>query len=257
MEYKNRLVAIAIKYEGDWQKIYDSIDKRENIEDEYIQKAEALKCKTVTLLDEDYPYSLRQAPKPPFVLFYYGDLSIISHYRMNVSMVGSRHPSPYGLKKTREIASGLAQKGYVIVSGNAIGIDTQAEIAAVDAGGKTCAILPCGIGTCYPPSNRELIKELKSNHLVISEHPYNYQPKQEDFPIRNRIIAALSKTLVVAEASYRSGSLITATLALSGNADVMCVPHEADKNSECNRLIMHGAFLVENVDDVINQMSDF
>ena len=110
MEYKNRLVAIAIKYEGDWQKIYDSIDKRENIEDEYIQKAEALKCKTVTLLDEDYPFSLRQAPKPPFVLFYYGDLSIISHYRMNVSMVCSRHPSPYGLKRLVRLLLVLPKK---------------------------------------------------------------------------------------------------------------------------------------------------
>ena len=257
MSVKNTLVALAIKHNGDWQKIYDDISQKVEVEQEYILKAETLKCKTVTLADQDYPHQLRQAWKPPFVLFYYGDLSIVQDYYKNVSIVGSRDCSEYGLRKTNEISSGLAIRGYTIVSGNAIGIDTEAEKAALVVGGKVVAILPCGIETCYPQSNLEMTNELKKNHLVISEHPYNYQPNPGDFPIRNRIIASLSKTLILTEAHTMSGSLVTATLALKGNADVMCVPHEADKNSECNRLIMNGAILVENVDDVINQMSAF
>ncbi len=257
MSVKQRLVALAIKYNGNWQKIYDDVVNHIDVENEYLLKADNLKCKATTMVDEDYPHQLRQAWKPPFVLFYYGDLSIVQDYYKNISMVGSRQCSEYGLKKTNELASGLAIRGYTIISGNAIGIDTEAEKAALVVGGKVVAILPCGIETCYPASNLEMTNELKKNHLVISEHPYNYQPGPEDFPIRNRIIASLSKTLILTEAHTMSGSLITATLALKGNADVMCVPHEADKDSECNRLIMNGAILVENVDDVINQMSPF
>lgn len=257
MSAKIRLVALAIKYNGDWRKIYDAVSHHEEPEHEYCLRAERLKCKTTTLLDEDYPKQLRQAFKPPFVLFYYGDLSLVQDYYKNISIVGSRDCSEYGLKKTNEISSGLALRGYTIVSGNAIGIDTEAERAAMVVDGKVCAILPCGIDSCYPPSNLEMTNELKKNHLVISEHPYQYQPQPIDFPIRNRIIASLSKTLVLTEAHTMSGSLITASLAIKGNADVMCVPHEADKNSECNRLIMNGAFLAENVDDIINQMSAF
>ena len=257
MSIKNRLVALAIKYNGDWRKIYDDIANKAEVEQEYIVKAENLKCKVVTMVDEEYPPQLKQAWKPPFVLFYYGDLSIIQDYYKNVSMVGSRDCSEYGLRKTNELSSGLAIRGYTIISGNAIGIDTEAEKAALVVGGKVAAILPCGIDTCYPNSNLEMTNELKKNHLVISEHPYDYSPNPGDFPIRNRIIASLSKTLILTEAHTMSGSLITASLALKGNADVMCVPHEADKNSECNRLIMNGAILVENVDDVIEQMSPF
>ena len=257
MSVRNILVALAIKYNGDWRKIYNDVSNRVDVEKEYLLKAEKLKCKVTTMVDEDYPHQLRQAWKPPFVLFYYGDISIIQDYYKNISMVGSRDCSEYGLKKTNELSSALAIRGYTIISGNAIGIDTEAEKAALVMNGKVCAVLPCGIDSCYPPSNLEMTNELKKNHLVISEHPYDYQPIPTDFPIRNRIIAALSKTLILTEAHTMSGSLITATLALKGNADVMCVPHEADKYSECNRLIMNGAILVENVDDVINQMSPF
>lgn len=257
MNSRDILVGLVIKYKAKWVDVMKAISQRERPDDEYILKAQQLQCKTVTLLDPEYPSTLRLVLKPPFVLFYYGDLSIISDYYKNISIVGSRDCSEYGERKTKEIAGDLAEKGYVIISGMARGIDSIAHKAAIDRGGKTVAILGCGIEYCYPKQNAKLYKEVKENHLLISEYPGNEPPAPENFPIRNRIIAGLSKTLVVTEAKYQSGSLTTALLALDGNADVMCLPYPADQKSECNRLIMNGALLAENAEDVIKQMSDY
>ena len=209
------------------------------------------------MLDEDYPPFLNNVCHPPMVLFYYGDISLLGDYYKNISVVGSRECSDYGIEMTKRIVGDLSKKGYVIISGLAKGIDTIAHQTAIQNGGKTIAILGSGIDYCYPFENRELYRYLKEKHLVISEYPGHVEPDGYHFPIRNRIIAGLSKTLIVAEAYPRSGSLVTASLALSMNADVMCVPYPAGQKSQCNRLIMSGATLIENVDDVLNQMSRF
>ncbi len=255
MNGRNLLISLVIKYKGRWDDIRRAVSQMEEPEEEYLKLVESLKCKTVTLIDQEYPFYLRSIQKPPFVLFYYGDLNILSDYKKNISIVGSRECSKYGAKMTAEIAGDLAEKGYVIISGMARGIDSIAHKAAMDRGGKTVAILGCGIDYCYPPSSAKIYAEIKKNHLLISEYPLNEPPSPENFPIRNRIIAGLSKSLIVTEAKYQSGSLITALLALEGNSDVMCVPYPADVKSECNRLIMNGALLVENAEDVIEQMS--
>lgn len=251
------LIALALKTKGDWNLMYRYVVKPEEIEDEYFLEVEKLKCKVVTMLDPDYPPFLKNVRNAPMVLFYYGDLDIIKDYYKNVSIVGSRDCSSYGITKTHEIASDLAKRGYTIVSGLARGIDSIAHQSAIENGGKTVAILGSGIDYCYPAENIDLYKEIKDNHLLISEIPYDNPPNPSSFPFRNRIIAGMSKTVLITEAAPHSGSLITATLASMLNADVMCVPHEAGKNSECNRLIKNGAFLVESADDVIEQMSNF
>ena len=257
MKPRNTLIAFSLKYKGDWDAIMKALCDRESPEKEYLDQVEKLKCNTTTMLDLDYPQQLKAIRKAPFVLYYYGDLSLIQDYHKNVSVVGSRDYSEYGKRKTEEIVDGLSRNGFTIVSGMAIGIDTIAHQQAINSKGKTVAILGSGIDYCYPSSNIHLYERLKRHHLVMSEYPGNMEPLPYYFPIRNRIIAALSKTLVVTEAKYNSGSLITATLASKGNSDVMCVPYEADKESECNRLIKNGAFLVENVEDILEQMSAF
>lgn len=251
------VIALSLKYKGDWNQIYRAMVQHEQPEQIYVDQVQQLKCNVVTLLDLSYPQQLRNVEKPPFVLYYYGDLSLISNYHNNVSIVGSRNNSSYGERMTNQISSGLAEKGFTIISGMAIGIDSIAHRACVFNKGKTCAVLGSGIDYCYPETNRNLYDEIRQNHLIISEYPLNTSPSPENFPIRNRIIAGLSKTLVVTEAGHRSGSLITAMLALRGNTDVMCVPYPADVESECNQLIKAGACLVENANDVISQMSDF
>ena len=251
------LIATALKHEGDWDKILSSMQNGEMPEKTYFDKIEHLKCKVVTMLDSEYPQQLKNVHKPPIVLFYYGDLSLISEYRKNISVVGSRNYSEYGFKMTTDIVSGLIPYGFTIISGMAVGIDSIAHQTAINAGGKTVAVLGSGIDYCYPTRNLGLYKKLKKDHLVISEYPFNKEPTPSSFPIRNRIIAGLSKTLLVTEAGQHSGSLVTALLALGTNTDVMCVPYQAGINSECNRLIMNGAMLIESADDVLNQMSTF
>lgn len=257
MNSRDLLIALVIKYKGKWEDIMTAVSGREEIEDEFFARVKQLKCKTVTLLDPEYPQPLRSIHKPPFVLFYYGDLNLISDYYKNISVVGSRECSKYGSSMTTQIVGGLARQGYVIVSGMAIGIDSIAHQAALDNNGKTVAILGSGIDYCYPKSNQRLYDEIKNKHLLISEFPEDIPPEPSNFPIRNRIIAGLSKTLLVTEAKYHSGSLTTALLAMNGNSDVMCLPYPAGEKSECNRLIANGAILVESAEDVIKEMSQY
>ena len=255
MKARDTLVAVALKYRGDWDRMMKSINEQEKIEREYINQVAKLKCQVTTIFDGDYPQQLKNVHKPPLVLFYYGNLSLIEDYGNNVSIVGSRDYSEYGEKMTIDIASGLARKGYNIVSGLALGIDSIAHLSAIRSGGTTTAVLGNGIDFCYLKTNEDLYKEIKDKYLVISEYPMNTPADPYNFPIRNRIIAGLSKTLVVTEAKYNSGSMVTALLALQGDSDVMCVPYEAGTESECNRLIKGGAYLVEGANDVLDQMS--
>ncbi|MBO4856625.1 MAG: DNA-processing protein DprA [Bacilli bacterium] len=257
MNSREAIIALVIKYNAQWDDVMHALTKREEPEEEYYLQYKKMKCNVVTILDPEYPVQLKHVVKPPLALFYYGDLNILSNYYNNISVVGSRDCSEYGERITTEIAGDLAAKGYVIVSGLAKGIDATAHKAAIDRGGKTVAVLGTGIDHCYPSENLKLYWKIKKDHLLISEYPRNASPEQEPFPYRNRLIAGLSKTLVVTEAKYQSGSLITVTFALNGNADVMCVPHRAGEQSECNRLIMKGAIMVENANDVIEEMSKY
>ena len=254
---RTKLIAMSLKYNGEWKKVYEDIVQRRDVEEEYVKQAEGLKCGTLTMVDEEYPEHLKHTHRPPIVLYYYGDISLLNDFHNNISVVGSRDCSEYGADITRKIVKGLAENNHTIISGLALGIDAIAHETAIKSGGKTVAVLASGIDYCYPVSNIPLYKEIKENHLVISEKPGNQPPEVFSFPFRNRIIANLSQTLLVTEAYSASGTLITVLHALQGNSDVMCVPYPAGSQSECNRLIMNGAYLVESAEDVENQIASF
>ena len=255
---KDIIAYCAIAEEGDWDRIYQRLLMHDYPSPEKIESTLLkLKCQYLSIVDEGYPEKLRQIHRPPFCLFYYGDISLINtETNQLVSVVGSREYSEYGESATRHIVSDLA-RDFVIVSGLAKGIDTIAAETAINAGGKTVAVLGSGPNICYPRENRELYSDIKRNHLILSEYPPNICPSQEKFPLRNRIIAGLSKAVIVTEAGLRSGTSITVNFALLSNRDVMCVPHPYNSASACNRLIKEGAFLVENGDDVRNQISKY
>ncbi len=243
---KMLLTYLAIMYEGDWDKILEVVDRKETFPESELEKeVSKLKCKVLTILDDEYPECLKHSIKPPFVLFYYGDISLLKDYRKNLSVVGSRDYSNYAKENVERIISELKGE-YNIVSGLAYGIDTIAHTAAINSGAKTIAILGCGIDTCYPMENYKLYKEIKKNHLVISEYPGTSTPDKQHFPLRNRIIAALSYGLLVGQASKRSGTLITVMHALENDREVMCIPYPANVESECNNIIRAGGTLVEN-----------
>lgn len=267
MNSEDIIVALAVKYDGDWDKIMqalkrdrcrrmnllqeevEEIDTVEELEG-YLKIAKSASYKYTTILSSDYPELLKTLYKPPFALFYLGDLSLAKDCGKNVSVVGSRDCSQYGINMTRSIVSEIANQ-YNIVSGLAAGIDTVAHQTAIDVGGKTIAVLGGGIEYCYPSSNRMLYEEIKRFHLVISEYPGNHVPDFYKFPRRNRIIAALSRGTIVTEAYDKSGSLYTVGFALDTNRLVLCVPYPADAHSECNRLIAGGAYLIENGKDAL------
>ena len=251
------LIYFAVKYEGDWLKIYQAISNKEDVEyKDALAIAENLTCKVLTALDPEYPKYLSRMSCAPFVLFYYGDINLISDCNNNLSVVGSRKNTLYGKTITEEIVGKVCKK-YNIVSGMAAGIDAIAHNACINSGGKTIAVLGCGIDYCYPSSNRELYEKIKQDHLVISEYPGVTEPKTTYFPIRNRIIAALGKGLLVTEARNGSGSSITAAWALEYNKDIMCVPNLAYSDSACNQWIKEGAFLVEKSSDVLEILSEY
>lgn len=254
MEARQVLIYLAIIYKGDWNKIYDVILAKEHLDEKEIKRViKNPKSKVVTCLDDDYPQQLKALNKPPFVLFYHGELSIIKDKNKAVSVVGSRKNSKYGEMVTIKLVKELC-KEVVIVSGMARGIDGIAHRACIENGGKTVAVLGCGINVCYPACNLDIYDEAKKHHLILSEYPDLTEPSSLYFPIRNRIIAALSNCLLVTEGQKNSGTSITARLTLESGGNVCCVPTRIGENSVCNHLISYGAALVETVDDIYLEM---
>lgn len=241
-------------YRGDWKKIYAHILEKRPVPDGAVDRfTERYPCKIVTLLDDDYPKVLLQCPKPPLALFYRGNLSLLHDESRCVAIVGSRAASDYGKKMAKTLGEGLAKSGCVVVSGIARGIDGTALEAAFPYG-KAVAVLGNGVDRYYPSENADLQKRIEKDGLVISEYPLGVEPSAERFPARNRIIAQLSRMVVVAEAKPRSGTMITVAFAAETGKDVGAIPFPADSESGCNRLIQDGAALITSADDVLFQM---
>ncbi len=197
--------------------------------------------KYVTLLDEEYPERMRKLPGLPFGLYYKGRLP--EDDKPSVAVVGARQCTPYGKAMAEEIGKILGRNDVNLISGLARGVDGIAQKGAIEGGGSTFGVLGCGVDICYPASNIELYMELEEKGGLISEQPPGMQPLAHFFPARNRIISALSDIVIVVEAKVKSGSLITADMALEQGRDVIAVPGRiTDKTSEgCNMLISQGA----------------
>ncbi|MCI2110909.1 MAG: DNA-protecting protein DprA [Bacilli bacterium] len=255
MHARDILIALSVKYDGDWPHTMEAIRKREPVTEALVEEKEAMvKSKTLTIVDPLYPEGLKQSFRPPLVLYYYGDLKTLNEENSCLAYIGSRDASPYGLKMAERLSLAAAKEGLSVVTGLARGIDAAATKAALDYGGKAVAVLGSGIDCPYPSSSLGLYKRLISSGLVMSEYPGSLPPKRDNFPARNRIIAALCHGIVVGEASPHSGTLITVSYALGGNKEVGCVPYRADEESACNALIKDGAFMIENRDDLLDMI---
>ena len=208
----------------------------------------------VTFSDGNYPDLLRHIHDPPPVLYVYGKLRSDS---LNIAIVGSRHATSYGLTVTEQLSSALSQRGFTIVSGMARGIDSAAHAGTLAAGGRTIAVLGCGLGTIYPAENKTLFHRIAERGAVVSEFSYVTPPDAHHFPIRNRIISGLSLGTVIVEATHQSGSLITARLAAEQGREVFAVPGSVNsfKSMGTHRLIKQGAKLVEHADDIIEELN--
>lgn len=204
--------------------------------------------------DERYPAWLGTIADPPAVL--YCDGLIEPQDRQAVALVGARQATPYGLRVTETLARELSGAGFTIVSGLARGIDTAAHRAALEAGGRTIAVLGCGLDVDYPLGHARLREEIAMAGAVVSEYAPGIPPRAGHFPRRNRIISGLSLGVVVVEAAEDSGSLITARLALEQGREVFAVPGSIDAplSRGPHGLLKQGAKLVETVDDIIEEL---
>ena len=208
----------------------------------------------VTCVDEDYPTFLRQIHDPPIGLYFMG------HYRFTdrcVAIVGSRRCTLYGQATARKLAAELARLGFCVVSGLARGIDTAAHQGALEAGGRTAAIVGCGLDIIYPPENYDLYRKIAETGAVVSEFPFGRRADKQTFPIRNRVVAGLCEALVVVETDVSGGAMITARFAADMGRQVFAVPGRIDQSSSrgCHQLIRDGATLLTSVDDVLEELN--
>ena len=210
-------------------------------------------CQVVAYSSDDYPPRLKQIPDPPLVLYVRGEVKVLSSYA--VAIVGTRRPTAYGSQVAQRLGRDLAQRQLVIVSGLARGIDSAAHRGALEAKGKTVAVLGSGIDVIYPRENKRLAEQVVESGALISEFPPGTSPSPENFPIRNRTLSGLSLCVVVVEAAEYSGSLITARLAVEQNREVFAVPGNITSAQSFgpNHLIKQGAKLVDEWMDVLEE----
>jgi DNA processing protein len=210
-------------------------------------------CHILIPTDEEYPASLRQIYDPPIVLYVKGKLT--TNDKNSVALVGSRQTTHYGLEVARKLGYQLAYMGVTVVSGGARGIDTAAHQGALNAKGRTVAVLGTGINLVFPAENAELFERIAGSGAVVTQFPFNRTADKQTFPIRNRIVAGMTLGTVVVEANLTSGALITANFATEYGRQVFAVPGRIDspRSKGCHDLIKKGAKLCEGPEDILSE----
>lgn len=242
------------RHKGRLSQLYQYVDNEQ-------QLAEHHRVQLIHFDDARYPNLLKHIRKPPPLLYVRGNTDLLNCPQ--IAMVGSRKPSATGRNTAKNFARGLADSGYVITSGLALGIDACAHLGALDAGlgnKKTIAVLGSGLARIYPSRHRQLAMDIVENGgAVISEFPMSTAALPANFPQRNRIVSGLSKAVLVVEAALKSGSLITARFALEQDREVFAVPGSIcnPMAAGCHALIKQGAMLVEQPEDLIQELSGF
>jgi DNA processing protein len=230
--------------------------KKARIDDE-MDRADRANVKLVTWVDAAYPTQLKQIADPPMVLYVAGTVETLD--RPAIAIVGTRHASVYGREVARQFSYQLAASGYVVVSGLALGIDTEAHTGALQSKGRTVAVLGGALDCLFPRENSGLAREIAlRGGAVVSEYPFGRQPDRQTFPMRNRIVSGLCKGVLVVEAPENSGTMITVNQALEQGRTVMAIPGRIDSpsSSGCHRLVREGARLVTTTDEVIEELQD-
>ncbi|MCF0109286.1 MAG: DNA-protecting protein DprA [Erysipelotrichaceae bacterium] len=243
MELKERIVQYSYLFNGDWHQISKALK-----DDLPITEPFFIADNFITLFDEEYPQSLKELRYPPWVLYYKGDISLLK--REMVAVVGSRKMIPYGAWMTRAIVNHLPKR-YGIVSGMARGVDALAHETAIAGGHFTIGVIGSGLDIQYPKENKDLYERMK-DQLIISEYPHFTGVKKHHFPWRNRIIAALAKKVIVTQATYKSGTMLTVNEAITLGKEIWCVPYPFNEEAGrgCNLLIQQGAQLLQTFEDI-------
>lgn len=223
--------------------------------DAELVRAERLGVQVVCIEDDAYPALLRQIPQPPPLIYVRGALATADDWALAV--VGTRGPTDYGREVTRRLVVDLAGAGVTIISGLALGIDAKAHQAALEANGRTIAVLACGVDVPYPETNRSLAERIVASGALVSEIPLGVAPIPNNFPARNRLISGLARGTLVVEAGAKSGALITVEFALEQGREVFAVPGPIHslKSAGTNQLIRNGAALVTSASDILQDLN--
>lgn len=216
---------------------------------------ESEKCHIITIADKTYPKKLKQIADPPPVLYVLGDIEILNEPQLAV--VGSRNPTPGGRIICKELATNIGLSGLHITSGMAVGIDAEAHMAALDVGRKTIAVCATGLDRVYPAKHKNLAHKISKQGALISEFAIGTKPIAQNFPRRNRIISGLSLGVVIVEANLKSGSMITAKLALEQGREIFAVPGsiKSPLSAGPHELLRQGAVLIRNVKDILDEIN--
>ncbi|MBR5322264.1 MAG: DNA-processing protein DprA [Clostridia bacterium] len=235
-------------------KIRSLLDKRTTRAQEILNECLKNNISILPYSEELFPTRIRTIKNPPVLLYYKGKLPEFDK-ELCIGTVGTRNPSPYGYRCAYEIAFDLAISGTYVISGMALGIDSVCHNAALDAGGKTVAVLGCGIDIVYPKENADLYNRLSANSTIISEYSPGTSATRYTFPQRNRIISGLSLGTLIVEAQQRSGAMITAQMAAEQNRDVFAIPGRVGELNSIgpNLLIRSGAKSVSHADDILRE----
>ncbi len=242
--------------ENTWEKIRQ--EKQTINPDRELELLDKMNIKVITIIEDEYPAWLKNIYSPPPIVYYRGNFIEIMKQKKGIAIVGSRKATYYGRKVAREIAAELASRGYIIISGLARGIDTNAHLGSLEAGGVTIAVLGCGIDRIYPAENRSLTYRIIEKGAIISEFPIHTKPEKGNFPRRNRIISGLTLGTLVVEAAEKSGALITADFALDQGKEVFAIPGSVHSflSKGCHNLIKQGAKLVHNYQDILDELEE-
>ena len=229
-------------------------DKVVNL-DEELRRIDEFSCTILIISDENYPSLLRQIYDPPYVLYVKGQIKATDDF--SIAMVGTRQSTLYGRQVAKKLAGQLAASGVAIISGGARGIDSASHEGALNAGGRTIAVLGTGMDIIYPSENVSLFQRISEQGAVITQFPFGRKGSKYTFPIRNRIVAGMTQGTVVVEANRSSGALITANLAGEYGRNVYAVPGRIDspRSAGCHDLIRDGAQLCESAEDVLSEFT--
>ncbi len=242
--------------EGLTLKNIDNIISQQQISiiEKYLEELESLGISYITLACEKYPKNLIDMIDPPLAMYYLGE---IPESKVSVSIIGSRRCTDYGKFVAHKFSKELAKEGITVISGMAAGADTIAHVGCLEGGGKTIAVVGSGLDICYPKSNEKLMQKIIQNGCVMTEYPPTTPPLAGNFPMRNRIISALSDGLIVVEAQVKSGTMITVDYALEQGRTVFTVPGNiTSKNSEgTNALLRQGAIPLTDIKDILEEFN--
>ncbi len=248
------ILYFSYKYDGNWNLIHDAFLRKENIDWDKINEIKKnIKCSYVTIMDKGrYPEFLYQISKPPFILYYYGNLNLVNNDNI-LGVVGPREPCDYSLKTTKKIIEGLEAEDCVIISGMAKGIDTMAHLTALNNNIPTIAVLGTGIDSVYPKENFELYERIKMDGLILSEYPEKVEVTKDSFSFRNRIITGISHFVFIPEVKKYSGTNVSLKYALNQGKDIFTLPYFISEDNLCNSLIQDGAKLIISSKDIIEE----